>query len=52
MGPLAGGQLADPSLVSWFGYATPFWAAAILLAAILGLSGDLAAWPAAFFPLH
>jgi MFS family permease len=26
VGPLFGGKLADPSLVTWFGYATPFWA--------------------------
>jgi MFS family permease len=26
VGPLAGGKLADSSLVPWFGYATPFWA--------------------------
>ena len=26
IGPLLGGKLADPQLVSWFGYATPFWA--------------------------
>ena len=33
VGPLAGGKLADPGLVSWFGYSTPYWAVAILLAA-------------------
>jgi DHA1 family tetracycline resistance protein-like MFS transporter len=38
VGPLAGGKLADPSLVSWFDYATPFWAVALLLAGILGLT--------------
>jgi DHA1 family tetracycline resistance protein-like MFS transporter len=38
IGPLAGGKLADPGLVSWFDYATPFWAAAILLAAILAFT--------------
>ena len=32
VGPLAGGKLADPGLVSWFGYSTPYWAVAILLA--------------------
>jgi DHA1 family tetracycline resistance protein-like MFS transporter len=37
IGPLAGGKLADPGLVSWFDYATPFWGTAILLAAILAL---------------
>lgn len=30
IGPFMGGQLADPKLVSWFNYATPFWVAAIL----------------------
>jgi DHA1 family tetracycline resistance protein-like MFS transporter len=32
VGPLAGGKLADPSLVRWFSYATPFWMACALLA--------------------
>jgi DHA1 family tetracycline resistance protein-like MFS transporter len=32
VGPLGGGKLADPGLVSWFGYSTPYWAVAILLA--------------------
>jgi len=31
VGPLAGGKLADPRLVSWFSYATPFWMAFGLL---------------------
>jgi len=31
VGPLVGGKLADPSLVSWFSYATPFWMAFLLL---------------------
>jgi len=31
IGPLAGGKLADPELVGWFNYATPFWAVFILL---------------------
>jgi MFS family permease len=31
VGPLAGGKLADPSLVRWFDYATPFWAMVGLL---------------------
>jgi MFS family permease len=35
IGPLGGGKLADPDLVSWFDYATPFWAVMLLLAAIL-----------------
>jgi MFS transporter, DHA1 family, tetracycline resistance protein len=30
IGPYIGGKLADPTLVSWFTYATPFWFAAIL----------------------
>lgn len=29
-GPLIGGKLADPSLVSWFGPTVPFWFAALL----------------------
>jgi MFS family permease len=32
VGPLVGGKLADPGLVSWFSDATPFWAAMIVLA--------------------
>ena len=32
IGPLVGGKLADPNLISWFSDATPFWAATILLA--------------------
>lgn len=31
VGPLIGGKLADPSLVSWFSYATPFWIVCALL---------------------
>jgi len=31
IGPLVGGKLANPSLVSWFGYSTPFWATLFLL---------------------
>jgi MFS family permease len=38
IGPLAGGKLADRGLVSWFDYATPFWAAAVLLLAILAVT--------------
>jgi MFS family permease len=38
VGPLAGGKLADSHLVSWFDYATPFWAATILLVAILAFT--------------
>jgi DHA1 family tetracycline resistance protein-like MFS transporter len=32
IGPFAAGKLADSQLVSWFDYATPYWAATILLA--------------------
>jgi len=31
VGPLVGGKLADPNLVHWFSYATPFWAVFVLL---------------------
>ena len=37
-GPLAGGKLADPSLVSWFGYPVPFWAVAGLLALTIAVT--------------
>lgn len=37
-GPLAGGKLADPGLVSWFGYPTPYWVVAGLLLATLALT--------------
>ncbi|MBP9773498.1 MAG: MFS transporter [Candidatus Peribacteraceae bacterium] len=30
LGPFIGGKLADPTIVSWFNDATPFWFAAIL----------------------
>jgi DHA1 family tetracycline resistance protein-like MFS transporter len=30
IGPYIGGKLADPGLVSWFNFETPFWFAAIL----------------------
>src|SRR5215510_1563862 len=33
VGPFLGGVLADPSVVSWFNAATPFWFAALLAAA-------------------
>lgn len=33
IGPFLGGVLADPSIVSWFNAATPFWFAAILASA-------------------
>lgn len=32
VGPYLGGKLSDPSLVSWFSYATPFWFSAALCA--------------------
>jgi DHA1 family tetracycline resistance protein-like MFS transporter len=35
VGPLAGGKLADPSLVGWFSYDTPYWAVTILLCGVL-----------------
>jgi MFS family permease len=38
VGPLAGGKLADPGIVSWFSYPTPFLAVAILLLATLALT--------------
>lgn len=37
VGPLAGGRLADQNLVSWFDYATPFWATVVLLGGVFGL---------------
>ncbi|MGC1166643.1 MAG: MFS transporter [Solirubrobacterales bacterium] len=37
-GPLAGGKLADPSLVSWFDFSTPYWAVALLLLGTLALT--------------
>jgi MFS family permease len=38
VGPLAGGKLADPGVVSWFGAPTPFLAVAGLLLVTLGLT--------------
>jgi predicted MFS family arabinose efflux permease len=38
VGPLAGGKLADPGLVSWFGDSTPYWAVCALLIATLALT--------------
>ncbi len=32
IGPFIGGKLSDPSIVSWFNNATPFWFAAVLSA--------------------
>ncbi len=31
IGPYVGGKLADPSIVSWFNYATPFWFASCVV---------------------
>src|ERR1700684_1307075 len=39
VGPLVGGKLADPDLVSWFSDATPFWAAMIVLAITTAATG-------------
>ena len=39
LGPFIGGKLADPNLVKWFNFSTPYWFAAILsLLNIIGLS--------------
>jgi MFS family permease len=38
VGPLAGGKLADPGVVGWFGPATPFLAVAALLVATLAFT--------------
>ncbi|HEY2717934.1 MAG TPA: MFS transporter [Solirubrobacterales bacterium] len=38
VGPLGGGKLADPAVVSWFGYPTPFLAVAALLAVTLAFT--------------
>ena len=38
VGPLGGGKLADPGIVSWFGYPTPFLAVAALLLATLAIT--------------
>ena len=37
LGPVVGGRLADPDIVSWFAYDTPFWASAIFAALNTGL---------------
>jgi MFS family permease len=34
-GPLGGGKLADPALVGWFDYATPYWGVLIIMAGLL-----------------
>lgn len=39
VGPYVGGKLADPAVVSWFTYATPFW-----FASILSLLNIIAVW--------
>ncbi|MEO6053713.1 MAG: MFS transporter [Chthoniobacterales bacterium] len=36
VGPLVGGKLASPSVVSWFSYATPFWAMLVPMVITLG----------------
>jgi DHA1 family tetracycline resistance protein-like MFS transporter len=38
IGPLGGGRLADNGIVSWFDYATPFWATLVLLVGVLALT--------------
>lgn len=43
LGPLIGGKLADPNVVSWFNATTPFWFAAILAA--LNLTSVLLFFP-------
>ena len=37
IGPLMGGQLADPTVVSWFTFATPFWAGACMTLIGMGI---------------
>lgn len=37
VGPLMGGQLADPTIVSWFTFATPFWVAAVMTLIGIGI---------------
>jgi DHA1 family tetracycline resistance protein-like MFS transporter len=37
VGPLMGGQLADPSVVSWFTFSTPFWVAACMTVIGMGV---------------
>ncbi len=39
IGPYIGGKLADPSIVSWFDFTTPFWFAAILSLINIGMLG-------------
>ncbi len=37
IGPLMGGQLADPTVVSWFTFSTPFWIAACMTVIGMGI---------------
>ncbi len=37
LGPFLGGKLSDPTVLSWFNNATPFWAAALLCLFNIGL---------------
>jgi MFS transporter, DHA1 family, tetracycline resistance protein len=37
IGPLMGGQLADPTVCSWFTFATPFWVAACMTVIGMGI---------------
>ncbi len=37
LGPFLGGKLSDPTVLSWFNNATPFWAAALLCLLNIGL---------------
>lgn len=37
IGPLVGGQLADPSIVSWFNLSTPFWVGAAMTVMGMGI---------------
>ncbi|MEO6846056.1 MAG: MFS transporter [Chthoniobacterales bacterium] len=48
VGPLVGGKLASPSVVSWFTYATPFWVMLIPLS--LTLAGVIAFFPETLKP--
>lgn len=38
VGPLLGGKLSDPEIVSWFNEATPFWCASVLTLITIGYS--------------
>jgi len=37
IGPFIGGQLADPNMVSWFSFSTPFWMAAVMTLCGIGV---------------